>query len=79
MKHAYLIALLVVVYLPGAGAVEFNTEALKAMQLGERSAAVLHFRRALEHRPLEVESSYWLAHLLSLTGRRWVWPEQQAQ
>jgi len=53
-----------------AAALEQRREALKAMQLGERSAAVLHFRRALEHRPLEVESSYWLAHLLSLTGRR---------
>ena len=32
MKHACFIASMMVVYLPGAGAVEFNTEALKAMQ-----------------------------------------------
>jgi hypothetical protein len=32
MKHAYLIAALVAIYLPGARAVDFNTEALKAMQ-----------------------------------------------
>ena len=32
MKHAYLIAALTAVYLTGAGAVEFNTDALKAMQ-----------------------------------------------
>lgn len=32
MKHTYLVAALVAVYGPGAGAVDFNTDALKAMQ-----------------------------------------------
>lgn len=51
-------------------AVEQRNEAFKALVLGERTAAIAHFRRALEHRQLDLESSYWLAHLLSTTGRR---------
>lgn len=49
---------------------EQRDEARKALALGERQAAIAHFRQALEHRQLDAESAYRLARLLAITGRR---------
>lgn len=49
---------------------EQRQEARKALALGERQAAIAHFRQALEHRQLDAESAFRLARLLATTGRR---------
>lgn len=51
-------------------AVEQQTEAFRALDLGERSIAALHLRRALDLMPLDPDVNYWLARILLATGRR---------
>lgn len=50
-------------------AFEQQVEAFKAIDLGDRFTAIKHFKRALEHRPLDLPASYWLARLLISSGR----------
>jgi len=51
-------------------ALEQQGEAFKAIDLGNRFVAIKHFKRALEHRPLDLRSTYWLARLLVTSGRK---------
>jgi hypothetical protein len=51
-------------------AFEQQKEAFRALDLGERSIAALHLRRALDLVPLDQACNYWLARLLLTTGRR---------
>jgi tetratricopeptide (TPR) repeat protein len=44
-------------------------EARRAYQMGDRHAAILHFRKALELRPLAFEAGYSLARLLATSTR----------
>jgi hypothetical protein len=53
-----------------AAAGEQRREAEKAMELRDWATAILHFKRALGHRPLDAYSSYWLARLLVVSGRK---------
>jgi tetratricopeptide (TPR) repeat protein len=47
---------------------EQRTEALKALELDQYSVAVRHLERALDLRPLDWSSNYWLAQLYIASG-----------
>lgn len=51
-------------------AIEQLVEARRAYEVGDRHAAILHFRKALEHRPLAYPAGYSLARLLATSTQR---------
>lgn len=51
-------------------ALEQRKEAQKAIDMGEIPTAVQHLKRALEHKPLDVLSNYWLARIYVAQGRK---------
>ncbi len=51
-------------------AFEQREEAQRALDVGEHGIAVQHLKRALEFKPLELISNYWLAQLYVVLGRK---------
>ncbi len=56
-------------------ALEQREEAQRALDIGEYGVAIRHLRRALEFKPLELISNYWLAQLYVALGRKEKAPE----
>lgn len=56
-------------------ALEQREEAQRALDIGEYGLAIRHLRRALEYKPLELISNYWLAQLYVALGRKEKAPE----
>jgi tetratricopeptide (TPR) repeat protein len=53
-----------------AAAAEQMAIGFDALKLGERFVALRHFRRCLEHDPLNPRANYWLARILATTQKR---------
>lgn len=51
-------------------ALEQREEAQRALDIGEYGVAIHHLKRALEFKPLELISNYWLAQLYVALGRK---------
>lgn len=51
-------------------ALEQREEAQRALDIGEYGVAIRHLKRALEFKPLELISNYWLAQLYVALGRK---------
>jgi len=51
-------------------ALEQREEAKRAIDLADYGAAIKHLQRALEHRPLDLISNFWLARLYISLGRK---------
>lgn len=51
-------------------AMEQRNEAVRAIGIGERRWAIWHLQHALRHRPLDLPSLYWCAHLRLASLRR---------
>lgn len=51
-------------------ALEQREEAQQALDIGEYGVAIKHLKRALEFKPLELNSNYWLANLYVALGRK---------
>lgn len=49
---------------------EQREEAQRAIDIGEYGVAITHLKRALEFKPLELISNYWLAQLYVALGRK---------
>lgn len=49
---------------------EQREEAQRALDIGEYGVAIRHLKRALEFKPLELISNYWLAQLYVALGRK---------
>lgn len=56
-------------------ALEQREEAQRALDIGEYGVAIRHLKRALEFKPLELISNYWLAQLYVALGRKEKAPE----
>jgi len=56
-------------------AMEQREEAQRALDIGEYGVAIRHLKRALEFKPLELISNYWLAQLYVALGRKEKAPE----
>lgn len=56
-------------------ALEQREEAQRALNIGEYGVAIRHLKRALEYKPLELISNYWLAQLYVALGRKEKAPE----
>lgn len=56
-------------------ALEQREEAQRALDIGEYGVAIHHLKRALEFKPLELISNYWLAQLYVALGRKEKAPE----
>ena len=51
-------------------ALEQREEAQRALDIGEYGVAIRHLKRALDFKPLELISNYWLAQLYVVLGRK---------
>lgn len=51
-------------------ALEQREEAQRALDIGQYGVAIKHLKRALEYKPLELISNYWLAQLYVALGRK---------
>lgn len=51
-------------------AIEQRKEAKNAIDLGEHAVAIKHLKRALDVKPLDLISNYWLAQLYVSTGKK---------
>ncbi|MEJ5348653.1 MAG: DUF4062 domain-containing protein [Desulfosoma sp.] len=51
-------------------ALEQRVQAQRALDVGEWSVAIRHLKRALEFKPLDLMSNYWLAQLYVALGRK---------
>lgn len=56
-------------------ALEQREEAQRALDMGEYGVAIRHLKRALEFKPLDLISNYWLAQLYVALGRKEKAPE----
>lgn len=56
-------------------ALEQREEAQRALDIGEYGVAIRHLKRALDLKPLELISNYWLAQLYVALGRKEKAPE----